>query len=55
MITNSSRTVVHLLGYLDPKSWRDALADPTLNADEIAALIDEQERVYHFNLWSQVR
>ena len=52
-------TLTHMLGYLTPKQWADALSidsdDLPLNYNDIWKLIRIQEEVYNFNLKDDVR
>jgi hypothetical protein len=47
-------TLTHLLGYLTPKQWKDALNDSCLDKDMIKRLIKIQEDAYCYNLTRQM-
>jgi hypothetical protein len=48
--------VTHLLGYLTPEQWADAIATHSSQSDRdrIGKLIRIQEKQYGFDLWSDV-
>ena len=48
-------TLVHLLGYLKPEQWADALRpDLRLNKDLVAQLMRKQENRFKFDLITDV-
>jgi len=56
MIELDNETVTHLLGYLDPDKWADALkGDFGLDNDLIKRLIKIQEEVYAYSLSEDVK
>ena len=54
MIEAKGDTVTHLLGYLKPEQWVDALK-VGLNKDELWELIKEQDRSYGTNMEQEVK
>lgn len=51
---STNATVTHLLGYLTPKQWADAMKDDTLDQELIQELIEKQEDTYNFDLQKDV-
>jgi len=47
-------TLTHLLGYLKPEQWGDALNDSCLDKDMIKRLIKIQDDAYLYNLTRQI-
>ncbi len=57
MLIYDERTITHLVGYLKPEQWADAInqvEDSNLDEKQIYDLMKEQERVYSFKLIEEV-
>lgn len=46
--------ITHLLGYLTPDQWRDALRQHTHETETVKDLVRFQEYTYGFNLWGDI-
>lgn len=44
----------HLLGYLKPRQWADAVKNTEYSNKEIAKLLEKQEQAYPTNIKSEV-
>ena len=54
-MTDSNKTLIHLLGYLTPAQWAHALLDKILDKKLILELIQEQEKEYGFGLLPDIQ
>ena len=50
----SNDTVVHMLGYITPTQWADAIRSNAVDKDEAIELMVQQETTYSFSLVEEV-
>lgn len=53
MITLDDQTLTHLLGYLKPEAWKDALKLKHIDTILIEQLIKHQEKVYGYTMFEE--